>query len=124
MHDVTLRRVRPDVDPVTRTRTALFEIDTLTAATFGQTATLILQTEVAARGTWVPVDALQQGSGSIWSVLVVEDGIVRTADVEVLHAQTDRAYVRGTFAEGAALIRTGAHRVVPGQEVRMLAEGA
>jgi len=49
--------------------------------------------------------------------LVVQDDVVRTADVEVLYAQSDRAYVRGTFDTNAQIIRTGAHRVVPGQQV-------
>lgn len=123
LYPAELRRIRPDIDPVTRTRTALFALDTDDAPTFGQTATLSIDMQVAARGTWVPVDALQEGSGSIWNVLVVEDGTVRTAAAELLHAETDRAFVRGTFAEGATLIRSGAHRVVPGQQVTVLNTG-
>lgn len=123
IYPAELRRMRPDVDPLTRTRTALFALDTEQAPTFGQTATLSIDMQVAARGTWVPVDALQEGSGSIWNVLLVEDGTVRTAAAELLHAETDRAFVRGTFAEGATLIRSGAHRVVPGQEVTVLNTG-
>ncbi len=123
IYPAELRRMRPDIDPVTRTRTALFALDTDDAPTFGQTATLSIDMQIAARGTWVPVDALQEGSGSIWNVLVVEDGTVRTAAAELLHAETDRAFVRGSFAEGATLIRSGAHRVVPGQEVTILTAG-
>lgn len=111
---------RPDIDPVTRTRTALFEIDAEVAPAFGQTATLFVETQVELAGTWVPFDALQEGSGSAWTVLVVDDGIVRTASVELLHAEATRAFVRGTFEEGAQLIDAGAHRVVPGQEVQTL----
>ncbi|MEL6508336.1 MAG: efflux RND transporter periplasmic adaptor subunit [Pseudomonadota bacterium] len=110
---------RPDIDPVTRTRTALFTLATTDAPTFGQTATLFVQTVIEARGAWVPLDALQEGSGSAWTVLVVEDDIVRTAAVELLHAEATRAYVRGTFEDGAQLIATGAHRVVPGQSVQL-----
>ncbi|MEL6841046.1 MAG: efflux RND transporter periplasmic adaptor subunit [Pseudomonadota bacterium] len=123
-YDATLKQLRPDIDPVTRTRTALFRISADTAPAFGQTATLLINAPVAATGAWVPVDALQEGAGSIWTILVVDDGIVRTAAVELLHVQSDRAYVRGTFAEGAQLISTGAHRLVPGQKVAVLsAEG-
>ncbi len=123
-HQAELKQLRPDIDPVTRTRTALFRILADTAPTFGQTATLLIDAPVQARGAWVPMDALQEGSGSIWTVLVVDEGIVRTADVELLHVQRDGAYVRGTFTDGAQLIRTGAHRVVPGQQVAVLkAEG-
>lgn len=119
-----LQQMRPDIDPITRTRTALFALQSDSALAFGQTANLIVETDVAARGAWVLLDALQQGSGSIWAVLVVEDGVVRTAAVEVLYQQSDRAFVQGSFTEGAQLIHTGAHRVVPGQQVLILEDGA
>lgn len=119
-YQATLKQLRPDIDPLTRTRTALFALSTQTAPAFGQSATLLIPAPVAARGAWVAIDALQEGSGSTWTVLVVEDGIVRTAAVELLHAQSDRAFVRGSFREGAQLIQSGAHRVVPGQSVAIL----
>ncbi|MEM6939339.1 MAG: efflux RND transporter periplasmic adaptor subunit [Pseudomonadota bacterium] len=122
-YPATLKQLRPDIDPVTRTRTALFSVAMGDVPAFGQTATLQVVAQVAARGTWVPFDALQQGSGSIWSARVVEDNVVRTADVEVLYTESDRAYVRGSFAEGALLIETGAHRIVPGQRVNVLLSG-
>jgi len=123
-HPATLHQVRPDIDPVTRTRTAIFSVAAITPFTFGQTASLLVTQPVAADGFWLPMDALQEGSGSIWTVLVVDDGIVRAAAVELLHAESDRAFVRGTFTDGAQLITTGAHRVVPGQQVTVtLAEG-
>ncbi|MEJ6394247.1 efflux RND transporter periplasmic adaptor subunit [Gymnodinialimonas sp. 2305UL16-5] len=119
-----LMHVRPDIDPVTRTRTAIFAIEAETAPIFGQTATLVLETPIEAVGTWLPLDALQEGLGGIWTVLVVDDGVVRMAAVEILHTEATRAYVRGTFQPGAQLINSGAHRVVPGQQVRILsAEG-
>ncbi|SHH94560.1 efflux RND transporter periplasmic adaptor subunit [Marivita hallyeonensis] len=124
VYPARLRHLRPDIDPVTRTRTALFEIEATSAPIFGQTATLMLQTEKAIEGAWVPLDALREGSGSVWTVLVVEDGVVRNAAVEVLHAEETRVYVQGTFEDGTPLIDTGAHRVVPGQAVQVLdAEG-
>lgn len=119
-----LKQLRPDIDPVTRTRTALFRIAADAALTFGQSATLLIDAPVAARGAWVPMDALQEGSGSIWTVLVVNEGTVQTAAVELLHVQSERAYVRGTFVDGTQLIETGAHRVVPGQKVSVLAAGS
>lgn len=119
-----LQQLRPDIDPTTRTRTALFALQSDSVLAFGQTANLVVETDVAARGAWVSLDALQQGSGSIWTVLVVEDGVVRTAAVEVLYQHSDRAFVQGSFTEGAQLIHTGAHRVVPGQQVLILEDGA
>ena len=119
-YPAVLQQLRPDIDPITRTRTALFALQTEETLAFGQTASLLVQTDVPARGAWVSLDALQQGSGSIWTVLVVHDGVVRTAAVEVLYQQSDRAYVQGSFDENAKLISTGTHRVVPGQRVQVL----
>ncbi|WP_420861329.1 efflux RND transporter periplasmic adaptor subunit [Algirhabdus cladophorae] len=120
-YPATLDQLRPDIDPATRTRTALFSLQSDATFAFGQSATLSLETTVQATGTWIGLDALQQGSGSIWTVLVVEDGIVRTAAVEVLYLQDEQAFVRGSFAQGTQMIQSGAHRVVPGQQVQILA---
>ena len=121
-YPATLDQLRPDVDPGTRTRTALFTLQGDANFVFGQSATLLLETTVPTSGAWVGLDALQQGSGSIWTVLVVEDDIARTAAVEVLYLDDDRAFVRGSFTDGAQMIRSGAHRVVPGQHVRILTD--
>jgi RND family efflux transporter MFP subunit len=118
-----LAQVRPDIDPVTRTRTALFTLLTDETPAFGQTATLSHSMRVPEEGTWVPIDALQEGVRGSWNILLVEAGRVRIAMVEVLHADEVRAYVSGTFADGAQMIEAGAHRVVPGQTVRILAAG-
>lgn len=116
----TLKRLRPDVDPVTRTRTALFSLPADTPVVFGQTAALLSETEVAATGAWIPVDALQSAEGSVWSVLIVRDGVLDTAAVEILHIDGERAYMRGTFEDGIQIVAAGAHRVVSGQTVSVL----
>lgn len=116
-----LEQIRPDIDPVTRTRTAIYELETDSTLTVGQTATLFVRDDVDATGSWVPLDALQEGIGGAWTILTVEDDVVRTATVEIRHAEATRAYVRGTFPPGTRMIASGAHRVVPGQQVRVIA---
>lgn len=118
-----LLQLRPDIDPLTRTRTALFEFESEGVQVFGATAAVVIDTQVDEVGTWVPVDALQEGERGVWTLLVVDEGLVRPASVEVLHAEATRVYVRGTFAPGAQLINAGAHRVVPGQAVEIIADG-
>ena len=119
-----LMQFRPDLDPVTRTRTALFSVEPDGATIFGQTVVLDLLTTVQQRGTWIPVDALREGSGSQWTVFVLEpDDVVRAASVEIIHAEDTRVFVQGSLAEGARFITSGAHRVVPGQRVRPLGLG-
>ncbi|MEL6643289.1 MAG: efflux RND transporter periplasmic adaptor subunit [Pseudomonadota bacterium] len=116
----TLIQLRPDIDPVTRTRTAVFEIGDDAVPAFGATAALVVEAPVQEAGAWIPIDALQEGARGFWTILVVDDGVVRNASVELLHAEETRAFVRGTFEAGAQLIDRGAHRVVPGQSVQVL----
>ncbi|MEM8732277.1 MAG: efflux RND transporter periplasmic adaptor subunit [Pseudomonadota bacterium] len=114
--------LRPDVDPLTRTRTAVFalsdEAGSTSVAAFGQTARLVTQDMVAANGLWIETTALKEGLRGQWTVLVVDaDDIVRTASVEVLHTEPDRVFARGVFPEGTALVDAGPQRVTPGQRV-------
>lgn len=110
--------LRPDVDPITRTRFALFRLADDTPATFGQTARILLEDHVEARGFWLPTTSLQEGLRGQWTVLVIDGEMrVRAAPVEVLHAQTDRVYVRSATPEGTMLIETGPQRVTLGQTV-------
>ena len=118
----TFKRFRPDIDPVTRTRTALFDLEMDTTGTevlVGQTAVLELTSTVAADGSWVPLDALQSGTGSVWTVMVVTEGKLKPAAVEVLHSDGARAFVRGSLEQGDEIVVSGAHRVVAGQNVRV-----
>lgn len=119
----TVERVLPDLDPATRTLTVLVALDVAPAEAvglYGRTGTVAVEETIDMRGAWVPLDALREGARGTWTVLTLpsaSDGAVPVAveAVEVLHADGARAFVRGTFAQGADLIETGPHRVVPGQ---------
>ncbi len=89
---------------------------------FGQSASLVLRSEISAQGAWVPVDALQSGEGSVWTLMLVVEDKLAPAAVEILHIEDQRAFVRGTFEQGSVFVTTGAHRVVPGQTVSILAQ--
>jgi len=43
--------------------------------------------------------------------------------VEVVHAEADRVFVRGTLRDGERVVATGLHRIVPGLLVRRAADG-
>ena len=110
--------VRPDVDPATRTRTALFRVDAERDLTFGQMARLELRNRQRATGLWVDITGLQEGLRGQWTLLVVDgQNTVRNLSVQVLHVDGDRGFVRGAFPEDAQLISTGPHRVTVGQTV-------
>ncbi len=118
---------RPDLDAQTRTRTALFEVDTATAP-YLSSGTLTLQTQRAQQGYEVPLRALRDGVRGLWTILVLTpdaDGLaqVKAAAVEVLRIEGDRAYVRGTLTGDALIVPDGTHRLVPGDRVRLAEAG-
>ncbi|MBT4520460.1 MAG: efflux RND transporter periplasmic adaptor subunit [Halieaceae bacterium] len=117
----SLLSLRPDVNPVTRATTAVFLLPADLIALDGESITLHLSLPVQAVGAWLPVAALLEGQRGIWTVLRVEalgsgHRTVREA-VEVLEIQGDKAYVRGTLADGSIVIADGVHRVTPGTTV-------
>ena len=118
---------RPDLDPRTRTISVLFSIARQHALPFGEIVELVLPRTVSSRGTWLPISALTEGRKGLWSVLTVtqrDDTSVVTREVaEILHIEGDRAFVRGTFSEGARLLLDGTNRVTPGQKVALAPKG-
>jgi RND family efflux transporter MFP subunit len=119
--DAVLLSLRPDVDPVTRSATAVFRVPSALPALDGEPVSLLLQESVASEGGWLPLTALLEGQRGLWTVLVVaeQDGrdIVQREAVEVLAASDERVYVRGTLVDGARVVAAGTHRVAPGTEV-------
>jgi hypothetical protein len=110
--------LRPDIDPVTRTRTALFDVDAGADLAFGQTARLILRETHQTPGVWVAATALREGLRGQWTLLAVDaDNTVRALSVQVVHIAGDQVYVRGAFPDGLRLIASGPQRVTVGQMV-------
>ena len=100
------------------------DIETLSMVT---DSWLVLPRTVSARGTWLPLSALTEGRKGLWSVLTIAERegapVVEREAAEILHIDGDRAFVRGTFAEGARLLLDGTNRVTPGQNVALAGEG-
>ncbi|MEM6374563.1 MAG: efflux RND transporter periplasmic adaptor subunit [Pseudomonadota bacterium] len=124
--DARLVYLRPDLDPRTRTRSAVFELilqEGQTAPAYGQSGQIELEQTIMDPGAWVPLMALREGVNGSWTVMTVGtvEGESRAAleAVELLHSDESRAFVRGSFDAGTSLIATGPHRVVPGQLVEV-----
>ncbi len=137
MQDKTLeavfKAVRPDVNPITRTVTAVFTLsvtDDDLAVLDGEPVSLQLSQSVALKGGWVPITALQEGERGVWVAFGLrpepEHGkdIYRTTKqaLEVLDIRGDRAYVRGTMKHGTKLVAVGPHRLSFGVLVRLIEE--
>lgn len=119
----TLTALKPEIDPATRTQTALLQLEA--AAVQGvvpqQIARLSLAQTIEAEGFWLPLEALVEGDRGLWAAYaVVQDGVKQTAerrDVEVLYTEGDRALVRGMLQVDDVVIATGVQRIVNGQIV-------
>lgn len=114
---------RSDLDPQTRTRTALFEVTT-DDPVYLAAGTLTLKTIQNVAGYAVPLTALRDGVRGLWTLIVLtpDDGdthIARSAAVEVIQIEGDTAYVRGTLSGDALILPDGTHRLVPGSVVRV-----
>lgn len=113
------------LDPVTRTRPALFSIEAGLPeyAAFGDTVRLEMPQTVAGRGGWVPLSALIEGQKGLWTVYIVDTdsgtSITARESVEVIHATQTQAFVRGAIDSGTLVIVDGPHRLAPGQAVSL-----
>lgn len=112
-----------DVEPATRTVGVVLELPEDLEATDGEVVHLLLEQARTGEGAWLPLTALAQGLRGLWTVYALhrdEAGqeVVRREAVEILHVETERAFVRGTIEDGDRVIADGLHRVVPGQAVR------
>ena len=115
-----------DINARTRTVTAIIELPSDLEVADGQVVDLVHRRRIVDSGFWVPTTALTEGLRGMWTVYSVaadEDGrVVRREAVEVLHAESDRAFVRGTLEASDEIISNGLHRVAPGQRVRVSEE--
>lgn len=126
-HVVAVERQRalPDVDAGTRTVPVVFEFAGESARQAGvrpgDIVNLTLMTRRHERGAWLPLSALSESTRGLWSAYAVvpADGgdRVERLELEVMHVQAGRAYLRGTFVGSVRVVSSGAHRLVPGQSV-------
>ncbi|MEO0435293.1 MAG: efflux RND transporter periplasmic adaptor subunit [Pseudomonadota bacterium] len=113
-----LRAVRPDVNPITMTTVAIFDLPSGLNAFDGEPVAVGLPQEETEIGGWVPLSALIEGDRGVWSALAIRESDEGTyterAAVEVMHVAEDQAYVRGTLVDGDLIVADGVHRIAPG----------
>ncbi|MEZ6040923.1 MAG: efflux RND transporter periplasmic adaptor subunit [Planctomycetaceae bacterium] len=121
-----LRQVLPQVDPTTRTQSAIIDLRGENAfLADGQIVKLRLSESMDTDGYRVPVSALSSGSKGLWSLAVVEtteEGreIVRLRPVEVVLTEGETVVVRGAVDGGERFVRQGAHRLTDGQRIHQI----
>jgi len=118
--------VHEDVTRDTRTVTVVLPLsDTATpAARHGALARLVVDDRREAPGFWLPITALTESRRGLWGAFVLEPStgtdvfVVARQELMMVHVESDRAYVRGTLADGDEIVVTGLQRIAPGQRVR------
>lgn len=121
---VRLDAILPEVDPVTRTRKVLFAFEEQSTALLGDTGTITLTETIEQPGFWVPLAALRDGVRGTWTVMTVDqDADAPTAAMEavqIIHADSARAYVSGTLPDRATIVADGGHQIVVGQALTII----
>ena len=112
-----LRTVLPELDPTTRTRTAVLDVEDQFLP-LGAVVELTVEKAVAEAGFWLPLGALTAADRGLWAVYVINDeNLIERRLVDVLHTQANRVFARGTLSENDRVVDAGVQRVVPGQLV-------
>ena len=115
----TLKTLLPEVDLESRTVSAVLQLTDETIP-LGAVVELELRHRVESPGYWLPLTALTESDRGLWGVFVINGK--STAErrlVEIVHTESDRAFVRGTLNPGDRIISTGVQRIVPGQQVSL-----
>ena len=126
-----VRSILPEVDPATRTRTVILQLESTAKVSPKQIARLPITQTVATEGYWLPITALVKSDRGLWSCYAVvaaqrNDSTSGTKTksyrverrlVEVLETNGEQVLVRGTLQPGDAIVTDGTQRLVPGQLV-------
>ncbi|NEP55316.1 MAG: efflux RND transporter periplasmic adaptor subunit, partial [Moorea sp. SIO3C2] len=127
VHSATVQSILPELDPTTRTRTVVLQLNGVNPSTIapGQIARLNLSETIAETGYWLPTSALVQGEKGLWNAYAAVTAEAEDSNhqverrlVEVLHTEGDRVFVRGTLNPDDLIITNGTQKLVPGQQVQ------
>ena len=112
-----LRSLLPEVNPHTRTVTAVFTVADQRIP-LGAVVELSLRQRVPGNGFWVPIEALTAMDRGLWGVFIIDaENIVQQRLDEIVHNEGDRAFVCGLLSTNDRVVATGTQRIVAGQRV-------
>lgn len=117
-----VREISPAADPVTRTYTAKVTVlDAAPAMQLGMTANVLLGAGAAAPAAELPLTALyQQGGGPAVWLVDTASGKVRLVPVQVGEYREKTFTVLSGLKDGDSVVSAGVHKLVPGQQVRVV----
>ena len=112
-----LRSILPEVNPNTRTTTAVFILQDNNIP-LGAVVELSLRERVPGKGFWVPIGALTAMDRGLWGLFTIDaENTVQRRLVEVVHNEGERAFVRGLLSSNDRVVAAGVQRIVAGQRV-------
>ncbi|MGB0696331.1 MAG: efflux RND transporter periplasmic adaptor subunit [Rhodospirillaceae bacterium] len=126
----TVRRLVDAVDRETRTVDVVLDVnaDAKSAGRPGDVVYLSVDRWQGEPGFWVPLSALKAGRRGLWTAYALDQAAANAEpgsettigrrEVEILHTDGARVFVRGAIRDGDQLVARGLHRLVPGQVVR------
>lgn len=121
---IKLINIGQQIDSVVRTVELRFVLLEKIKHFNDQLARVQIDYQVNKRGIWLPTSALIDGVRGQWNVYLAtasENATyqISAATVKVLHANQEFAYVTGLADNKQLIIKTGVHRYVPGQTVKV-----
>lgn len=117
-----LRELSPVADPATRTYTAKISIPNAPPEVrLGMTATVSFITKADKNLIRLPLTALlnDKNQTSIW---VIENGVVRTAPVQVAGVMGNEVVIASGVSAGQMIVTAGVNTLRPGQKVKVLGQ--
>ena len=128
-----VKRVLPHQDRRTRTVDVVLAIEGVDELFPGDLVEWAISSKVETEGAWLPRTALTGSARGLWAAYVAiptsagqnlsseEEPVFRLdrRELEVLHLEGGKAFVRGALRPGEAVVAAGLHRLVPGQLVVM-----
>ncbi|WP_419903364.1 efflux RND transporter periplasmic adaptor subunit [Kiloniella sp.] len=143
-----VRSILPVRDRGTRSVDVLFSLQSgdqrPNGIRYGDLARLDIAKEIELTGFWLPLTALTESSRGLWAVYVAvakqentdaksspqvdpdtenrklqNTGVLERRELEVVHQEADRIFVRGTLGDQEQVVVGGLHRLMPGQRVRI-----
>ncbi|MEM9624243.1 MAG: efflux RND transporter periplasmic adaptor subunit, partial [Pseudomonadota bacterium] len=116
-YDAVLNAVLPEVDPTTRTLTAVLHLKDQNVP-LGAVVEMVVDEAIPEAGFWLPISALTASDRGLWGVYVINaDNTIERRLIDVVHTEAERVFARGTLAANERVVRTGVQRIVPGQQV-------
>lgn len=119
-----LKSILPELDSRSRTATVIFTVNNAQQVYSGQIVHLQIKQTIFSSGYWLPTSGLVEGYRGLWSYYVFGNSQdnqktfpVEIREIEILHIEEDKVFVRGTFKQNERAIVDGIHRLVPGQIV-------